>query len=74
MKLHYAFQTFDYLYLISDFCSGGDVRSLIESNSNGMAKTDAAKILAEVLLAIEELHKNGIVHRDIKPENVLIDS
>ena len=29
--------------------------------------------LAEILVAIEELHKNGVVHRDIKPENILID-
>ena len=28
---------------------------------------------AEILLAIEEIHKHGIIHRDIKPENVLID-
>lgn len=32
-----------------------------------------AKFLAEILLAIEEIHKNGIIHRDIKPENILID-
>ena len=29
IKLHYAFQTFDYLYLVSDFCPGGDIRALI---------------------------------------------
>lgn len=30
-------------------------------------------MLAEVLVAIEEIHRNGIIHRDIKPENILID-
>ena len=29
--------------------------------------------LAEVILAIEELHRQGIVHRDIKPANILLD-
>lgn len=39
-----------------------------------MPEDNARIYLAEILIAIEELHKNGIVHRDIKPENVLIDS
>lgn len=33
----------------------------------------AAKLLAEILLAIQEIHANGIIHRDIKPENILVD-
>ncbi|EPS98340.1 hypothetical protein FOMPIDRAFT_83599 [Fomitopsis schrenkii] len=28
---------------------------------------------AELVLALDELHRHGIVHRDIKPENILID-
>ena len=38
-----------------------------------MSEDHARIYLAEILLAIEDLHKNGIVHRDIKHENVLID-
>ena len=38
-----------------------------------MSEFEAKHYLAELLVAIEELHKNGIIHRDIKPENVLID-
>ncbi len=71
-KLHYAFQTFDCLYLVSDFCAGGDLRSLINRHEY-LSEREAAKILAEVLLAIEEIHRNGVIHRDIKPENILLD-
>ncbi len=38
-----------------------------------LEESDAAKVLAEVLVAIEEIHRNGIIHRDIKPENILLD-
>ena len=29
---------------------------------------------AELVLAIEFMHQNGVIYRDLKPENVLIDS
>ena len=78
IKLHYAFQTFDYLYLVTDFCPGGDIRSQIQQQKITYGQTQLPEnyvrvYLAEILIAIEDLHKNGIVHRDIKPENVLID-
>ncbi|CAO3692100.1 unnamed protein product [Rhizopus stolonifer] len=28
---------------------------------------------AEILLAIEHIHNQGVIHRDIKPENILLD-
>ena len=34
----------------------------------------AAKIMRDVILAIEFLHTKNIIHRDLKPENILIDS
>ena len=50
------------------------MRSVMNQQSQGRLIENHARIyLAELILAIEEVHRNGIVHRDIKPENVLID-
>jgi serine/threonine protein kinase len=72
-KLHFAFQSFDHLYLVSDYCAAGDLRSLLNENEY-LPEEEAVKFLAEILVAIEDIHKNGIIHRDIKPENILIDA
>jgi serine/threonine protein kinase len=72
VKLRFAFQTFDKLYLVTDYCAGGDMRALI-AKEKGIKEEDCKVYLAEIILAIEELHKNGIIHRDIKPDNILID-
>jgi serine/threonine protein kinase len=77
VRLYYAFQTFDKLYLLTEFCAGGDLRALMNSKGapkKGLSEAEAKLYLAEVLVAIEELHKNGILHRDIKPENIMLDS
>ena len=74
VRLAYAFQTFDKLFMVTEFCSGGDMRALINMRGKkGLPEAEAKLYLAEILVAIEELHKNGIIHRDIKPENILLD-
>ena len=58
------------IYLVTEFCSGGDLITFIEKNSKISEKT-AAKIIHKIAEGIKYLNIFGIVHRDIKPENIL---
>ena len=55
-NIDYAFQTDKRLYLIMDYCSGGDLQKyLIEENK--FSEDKARKYIAEVVLAVESLHE-----------------
>lgn len=74
VKLKYAFQTRKKLFLIIDFCPGGDLETLL-SNENGPLDLEKAKFyIAEILLALRDLHARNIIYRDLKPDNVVIDN
>ena len=73
MKLHYAFQSHDKLYLVLDYCPGGELFFHL-SRFRRFPERVARFYAAELLLAIGHLHKRGIIYRDLKPENVLLDA
>ncbi|CAD8164851.1 unnamed protein product [Paramecium pentaurelia] len=72
VKLNYAFQTLDHLYLVMDLCSGGDLSTHLELVNN-FPEYIVKIYAAEITLALEALHKQGIIFRDLKPENVVLD-
>jgi serum/glucocorticoid-regulated kinase 2 len=73
MKLHYAFQSPEKLYLVLDYCPGGELFFHL-SRFRRFPERVARFYAAELLLALGHLHKRGIIYRDLKPENVLLDA
>ena len=72
VALNAAFQTADRLFLILDYCPGGDMGWHLSKEKR--FNEYRAKIYAsEVLLALEELHRRDIIFRDLKPDNVVFD-
>ncbi|EPY51866.1 AGC/AKT protein kinase Sck1 [Schizosaccharomyces cryophilus OY26] len=71
--LKFSFQTASDLYLITDYMSGGELFWHLQHE--GRFREDRAKFyIAELVLALEHLHKHDIIYRDLKPENILLDA
>ncbi|XP_017843729.1 chromosomal serine/threonine-protein kinase JIL-1 [Drosophila busckii] len=70
--LHYAFQSSSKLYLVLDFANGGELFTHLY-HAEHFEESRVRIYIAEVVLALEQLHQLGIVYRDIKLENILLD-
>ena len=66
VKLQYAFQSNEELFLIMEYCQGGDLSHYIKRERSFNEKK-AKFYLCQVVLALEYLHSKKISHRDIKP-------
>ena len=72
VSLDFSFQDKDYLYMIHDLMSGGDLRYWYIQKKIFNEK-ECKFIVSCIILALEYLHHNKIIHRDLKPENILYD-
>ena len=72
VELKASFQEDDYLYLVMEYLPGGDIMNLL-IKKDILTEDEAKFYTAELILAIENIHKLDCIHRDIKPDNVLID-
>lgn len=73
VKLLYAFQDPEKVYLAMEFVPGGDFRTLL-NNTGYLIPPHARFYISEMFMAVNSLHELGFTHRDLKPENFLIDS
>jgi len=72
VNLKYSFQDENYLYLVMDYLPGGDLMSLL-MNKNILTENESKFYIAELILAVESVHKLNCIHRDLKPDNILIN-
>ncbi|EGO52614.1 serine/threonine-protein kinase psk1 [Neurospora tetrasperma FGSC 2508] len=74
VKLFYAFQDQEKLYLILEYGQGGELFTHLNTEKM-FSESTAAFYMAEMVLALSHLHTTlGVVYRDLKPENCLLDS
>jgi calcium-dependent protein kinase len=72
MRVFELMEDVNHYYIVSELLEGGELYERILQMKRFCEK-DAAKIIHQVLLALNYMHKKNIVHRDIKPENILLE-
>ncbi|XP_077214719.1 AGC (cAMP-dependent, cGMP-dependent and protein kinase C) kinase family protein [Tasmannia lanceolata] len=68
-----SLETDEFLGWAIPYCPGGDLNVLRYRQTDRIFSPSAIRFyIAEIVCALEYLHRMGIVYRDLKPENVLI--
>ncbi|PSS28090.1 hypothetical protein M430DRAFT_162973 [Amorphotheca resinae ATCC 22711] len=69
-----TFSDHDSLYMLLDYCPGGEVFSYLR-RAKRFDENTARFYAAEIVLVLEFLHeREGVAYRDLKPENLLLDA
>lgn len=73
VHLRFAFQSPSKLFLVMDYCCGGEL--FYHLKCRGRFDEPRARLYAaEIASALSHLHSRKVIYRDLKPENVLLDS
>jgi len=71
VRLIYSFQDDIYLYLVMEYCGGGDLMTIL-IREDILTIPQARFYISELACAINSVHELKFVHRDLKPDNVLV--
>ena len=71
LKIIHSFQDKKNIYMVEEFCPGGNLKWHI--NLNLFEEDEAKFYIAELILAIEYLHKKNLCFKNLKSEKILIN-
>ena len=71
INMTYSFQDPQNLYIVLDYCGGGDLRYNLSKYKKFNEET-IKFIISNIIIILDYLHSKNVIHRDIKPQNFVI--
>ncbi|CAE7943615.1 KIN10 [Symbiodinium necroappetens] len=72
IQLYEIIETPRQLYLIMEYCPGGELFDYIVAQGR-VKEREACRFFHQIMAGVEQIHRMNVVHRDLKPENLLLD-
>ena len=72
LKFHAWYETANHLWLILEYCVGGDLLGVLKQDER-LPERSIARFALDLVSALRVAHEAGVLHCDLKPSNVLID-
>lgn len=72
LKFHTWYETRNHIWVIEEYCPGGDLLSLLVEDKI-LPEITIRKFSVDIVNSINYLHKNSIIFRDLKPANVILN-
>ncbi|XP_061162788.1 serine/threonine-protein kinase ULK2-like isoform X2 [Saccostrea echinata] len=64
-------ETTNHVYLVMEYCNGGDLADYLQAKGT-LSEDTIAAFLRQIAAAMKVMNGKGIVHRDLKPQNLLL--
>lgn len=72
LRFYNWYETRNHLWIIFEYCPGGDLRKLLDEDKK-LPEPTIKKFAYDLCLGLSYLHENGIVYADLRPQNILIN-
>ncbi|PAN50419.1 hypothetical protein PAHAL_9G518600 [Panicum hallii] len=71
IALHDSVKDHGRIYLILEYCRGGDLHAYLQRHKR-VSETVAKHFIRQLASGLQMLRDNNVVHRDLKPQNILL--